>query len=77
MEGADLWWLYVAGVVVFLLIADEPWPERLGLACLWPLGMLILLLVLAVLILTAAVVWWPVGLLLAAVAGLVTWGWCG
>jgi hypothetical protein len=75
MALQDAVWLYLVGVAFFLLIADEPWPQRLGLASLWPVAVAIFLLVLAILILAAAVAWWPLGLGLALAAGLIAW-WC-
>jgi hypothetical protein len=62
-----LLWLYVAGVVVGVTIMRDPLPVRLITALLWPLGPAAFVLVVALLLVVAALVW-PVTMLALAVA---------
>jgi hypothetical protein len=57
--------IYLAGVAIGLLVMRDPWPSRVGTALVWPLGPIAFAGVLAIL-LTAAIVLWPV-LMLATV----------
>lgn len=66
-------WIYLAGLLFFLLIVDEPWRDRLAIATLWPLAMLILAVVVAILLLTVAVVAWPIALALVTALLLLAW----
>ena len=49
--------IYVLGVVVALGVMRDPWPARVGTALVWPLGPLAFLVVVAVLIAAAAMLW--------------------
>ena len=57
---------YLAGVVLFLFVIDEPLQSRFGIAAIWPISIGILGVVIVTLLLTASVFWWPVGVVLAA-----------
>lgn len=45
-----LLWVYLAGVVIGLWRTDAPWPMRLLLAVLWPIGPLAFVIVVAILL---------------------------
>ena len=65
--------LYVIGVAIGLIVMRDPWPSRVGTALVWPLGPIAFVLVVAVLLVVAAVLW-PLPILgAAAVAGLLVW----
>jgi hypothetical protein len=71
-----LWGGYVAGALVALAATDDRWPTRLVLAVFWPIGPLALIVVLAVLVAVAAVLWPWIGAALVAAGG-ATWWWLG
>jgi hypothetical protein len=63
---------YLAGVVIGLLVMRDPWRVRVGTALVWPLGPAAFVVVVAILIVAAAILW-PVpvlggGVLIAALA---------
>jgi hypothetical protein len=43
-------WVYLAGVAIGLWRTDAPWPTRLLLAALWPIGPLAFVIVVAILL---------------------------
>ena len=47
--------IYVAGVAIGLWRTDGPWPTRLLLSVLWPIGPLVFVLVVAILLAAAPV----------------------
>jgi hypothetical protein len=51
--------IYLAGVVVGLMVMRDRWAVRIGTALVWPIGVLSLLVV-TVILLTAAMYLWPV-----------------
>ena len=59
---------YLAGVVLFLLVIDEPLPSRVGIAAIWPISIGILGVVVVTLLLTLSVFRWPFAVVLAALA---------
>jgi len=76
---ADLWTaafiVYVAGVLLGLVIVDEPFPARLGVAAAWPLGPIGFVVTITVLLLALALVSPRVALLLAALGAVIWWIW--
>jgi hypothetical protein len=50
--------IYFVGVLIGLVVMRDPWPVRLGTAAVWPLGPAAFVVVMAVL-LGAALVLWP------------------
>lgn len=73
MMWTSLLWAYAAGLAVFLLVVDEPLLPRLGIALIWPVPILIFAGVVLILVLTAALNWWPLGVVLVALGGLAAW----
>lgn len=67
--------MYAAGLVIGLLVIDEPFPARLGVAAAWPVGPIAFVTVVTVLLLVLPVAMPRVALVLAAVAILVWWIW--
>jgi hypothetical protein len=67
-----IWATYLAGMVVGLWRTDGPWPVKLLLAILWPLGPAVFVLVVTGLLLAAAVAFPWVGAL-AVAAGVLAW----
>ena len=67
--------VYLTGVVLFLIVIDEPLPSRLGIAATWPVPIGILAVVVVILLLTLCMFWWPFALILTALVsgGLVLW----
>ena len=65
--------IYLAGVVIGMAVMGDRWPARLGLALVWPLGPIAFLVVVAILLVAAAILW-PVPILGAtALVGVVAW----
>ncbi|MGQ0735049.1 MAG: hypothetical protein ACT4QD_15505 [Acidobacteriota bacterium] len=65
--------IYLAGAAIGLAVMRDPWPSRLALAAVWPLGPLAFAVVVALLLVVAAVLW-PLPVLGAAgVLGLGAW----
>jgi hypothetical protein len=65
--------VYLFGVLIALGVMRDPWPVRLGTALVWPLGPMALLVVLPILVATAAILW-PVPVF-GAVAVLIALAW--
>ena len=65
--------LYLIGAAFGLLRADAPWPQRVGIAALWPIGPLAGVLTVAGLVVVAAVAFPWFGALLAAALGTAAW----
>ena len=59
--------VYIVGVLIGLAVMRDAWHARLATALVWPLGPIAFVVVLAIL-LTAAAVLWPAVMLAAAVA---------
>jgi hypothetical protein len=57
--------IYLAGAIVGLAMMRDPWPSRLAVALVWPLGPIAFVAVIAILGASAAVLW-PVPVLGAA-----------
>jgi hypothetical protein len=49
--------VYLAGVALGLAVMRDPWPARLGTALVWPLGPIAFLVVLAILLVAATLLW--------------------
>ena len=65
--------IYLAGVVIGMAVMRDRWPARLGLALVWPLGPIAFLVVVAILLVAAAILW-PVPILGAtALVGVAAW----
>jgi hypothetical protein len=63
--------VYVLGIVIGLTVMRDPWPARLVTALVWPLGPIAFVIVVAIMLVTAAILW-PVMILgSAAVLGAV------
>jgi hypothetical protein len=70
-----VWWIYLAGVALGLLVMRDRLPSRLLTATMWPLGPMAFVVVVGVLLLTAAALW-PVPVIgTAALLGLAAWWW--
>jgi hypothetical protein len=67
---------YLAGALVALVATDDRWPVRLVLAALWPVGPLAFVVVVAVLLAAAAVLWPWLGAVALLVGG-AAWWWLG
>ncbi len=65
--------VYVIGVAVGLGVMPDPWPTRVGTALVWPLGPVAFLMVLAILLVTAVLLWPALALAAAALAGAGAW----
>ena len=65
--------VYLAGVVIGLALMRDRWPSRLITALVWPVGPLAFVVVLALLLATATILW-PVHVLGAtAILGALIW----
>jgi hypothetical protein len=67
------WIVYVAGVTVGLWRTDAPWPMRVVLAALWPIGPAAFVVTVSLLLAVSLFVFPIVGAL--AAAGLLGWLW--
>jgi hypothetical protein len=65
--------VYLAGVGVGLAVMRDPLPARLVTALVWPLGPIAFVLVIAVLLIVAAILWPLVILGAAALIGGIVW----
>jgi hypothetical protein len=66
-------WLYLTGIAIGLAVMRDPWPARLLIALVWPLGPAAFVLVVSLLLVVATILW-PLPLLgLAAVVGTLAW----
>jgi hypothetical protein len=54
--------IYLAGVVLGLVVMRDAWPARLATALVWPLGPIAFVIVVAIMLVTAAILW-PVTIL--------------
>jgi hypothetical protein len=63
--------VYVLGIVIGLTVMRDPWPARLVTALVWPLGPIAFVIVVAVMLVTAAILWPVLILGSAAVLGAV------
>ena len=70
-----MWYLtvYLTGLVMALAVMRDPWPARLGIALVWPLGPLAFVVVLSMLLVASAVLWPVLILGIAALLGVVAW----
>ena len=65
--------IYLAGVLIGIAVIRDRWPARLGLALVWPLGPIAFVVVVAILLVTAAILW-PIPILGAtALVGVAAW----
>jgi hypothetical protein len=65
--------VYLAGAIVALMRMRDPWPARVATALVWPLGPAAFVIVLAVMLVAAAILW-PLPVLAAgALAGALAW----
>ena len=64
---------YIAGVLVGLWRVDGPWPTKLTLALLWPLGPLAFVVIVAILLAASLVAFPAVGAVVAASAVAAWW----
>ena len=48
---------YVVGVIIALAVMRDPWRSRIITALLWPLGPIAFLIVVAMLLFAAAILW--------------------
>ena len=69
--------LYAAGIVLGLVLLDDAWPERLGVAAAWPLALAIFAGTVAVLLLALPIVRPRVGIVYAVIGAIVAWMWLG
>ena len=65
--------VYLAGVAVGLAVMRDPLPARLLTALVWPVGPIAFVLVIAVLLAVAAILWPLLMLGLIAIAALAVW----
>jgi hypothetical protein len=63
--------VYVLGIVIGLTVMRDPWPARLVTALVWPLGPIAFVIVVAIMLVTAAILWPVLILGSAAVLGAV------
>jgi hypothetical protein len=65
--------IYLAGVLIGIALIRDRWPARLGLALVWPLGPIAFIVVVAMLLVAAAILW-PILLVGAtALIGVAAW----
>ena len=64
---------YLIGLVVALAVMRDPWPARIGIALVWPLGPLALLVVISILLVASAILWPVLILGSAALLGVLAW----
>jgi hypothetical protein len=65
--------IYLDGVLIGIAVIRDRWPARLGLALVWPLGPIAFLVVVAILLVAAAILW-PIPILGAtALVGVAAW----
>jgi hypothetical protein len=69
--------VYAAGLLLFLVLLDDTWPERLGVAAAWPLALALFLGTVAVLLLAIPIARPRVGLVLVVAGAIVAWMWLG
>jgi hypothetical protein len=67
--------IYLAGLGAGLLVIDEPFPARLGVAAAWPVGPIAFVTVVAVLLAVLPIALPRAAVVLAAVVALVWWLW--
>jgi hypothetical protein len=66
-------YIYLAGVLVALAVMRDPWPARVTIALVWPLGPIAFVVVVAIMLVAAAILW-PIPVLAGvAVIGMVFW----
>ena len=65
--------VYALGVALGLAVMRDPWPTRLATAVVWPLGPIAFVLVIALLLVVAAILWPVLILGAAAVVGFIVW----
>ena len=49
--------VYAAGIVIGLSVMRDPWPSRLLIALVWPLGPMAFVVVTSVMLVVAAILW--------------------
>jgi hypothetical protein len=65
--------VYLAGVAIGLVVMRDAWSIRVPTALVWPLGPIAFVIVVAIMLVTAAILW-PIPILAtAAVIGTVAW----
>ena len=65
--------IYLAGVLIGIAVMRDRWPARVGLALVWPLGLIAFVVVVAILLVAAAILW-PILILGAtALIGVAAW----
>jgi hypothetical protein len=69
--------IYAAGVILGLILLDDAWPERLGVAFAWPLALAIFAGTVAVLLLALPIARPRVGIVYAVIGAIVAWIWLG
>ena len=65
--------IYLVGALIGIAVIRDRWAARLGLALVWPLGPIAFLVVLAILAVTAAILWPAPVLGALAVLGAAAW----
>jgi hypothetical protein len=77
----DFWALalviYAAGIVLGLVLLDDAWPARLGVAAAWPLALAVFAGTVAVLLLALPIARPLVGIVYAVIGAIVAWMWLG
>jgi hypothetical protein len=69
--------IYAAGVILGLVLLDDVWPERFGVASAWPLALVIFAGTVAVLLLALPIARPRVSIVYAVVGAIVAWIWLG
>jgi hypothetical protein len=65
--------IYVLGIALGLAVMRDPWPARVATALVWPLGPIAFVLVIALQLVVAAILWPLLILGTAAAVGLILW----
>jgi hypothetical protein len=73
VRQVPLLYIYLAGVGLGLAVMRDPLPARLLTALVWPLGPIAFVLVIALLLVVATIVWPVIMLGLMAIAALGIW----
>lgn len=67
--------VYGAGVAIGLVLIDEPFPARLGVAAIWPLGPMAFVVTITVLLLVLPIALPRAAIVLAILAAAFWWLW--
>jgi hypothetical protein len=69
--------IYAAGIVLGLVLLDDAWPGRVGVAAAWPLALAVFAGTVALLLLALPIARPRVGIVYAVIGAIVAWMWLG